>query len=284
MYLEEIILSLHKFWKERGCLIGISWDGEVGAGTFHPFTFFYSLDREPHRVGYVQWSRRPTDGRFAQNPLRMQKYFQYQVIIKPPPRDIKDLYIESLRALGVDLKRHDLRFVYDDWDSPTLGAQGLGWEVWLDSLEITQFTYFQQMASLEVFPVVCEITYGLERIAMFLQKKSDVFNIQYKKGISYRELFSQYEEEFSHFNFYYASVDRLLKEFEENERITDFLLKKDLVFPAYEYVLKNSHNFNLLDARGFVSQQQRPDFISRVRQMAKKTALKYLEKKYPQDA
>ena len=277
MYLEDLILRLHNFWKKKGCLIGESFDIEVGAGTFHPFTFFYSLDPYPRRVSYVQLSRRPTDGRFVQNPLRMQKYFQYQVIIKPPPKNIRDIYLESLEFVGIKLKEFDLRFVYDDWESPTLGAQGLGWEVWLDSLEITQFTYFQQMASLEVFPVSCEITYGLERICMFSQNKQNVFDIEYKKGISYKDLFGEQEKQFSFYNFYHAPVSLLLKDFDENEKMIDILLEHGLFFPAYEYLLKNSHNFNLLDARGYISQNNRPQFILRIREKAKKVALKYLE-------
>lgn len=277
MYFEDVILKLHNFWQKKGCIIATSLDIEVGAGTFHPFTFFFALDKKPHRTCFVQWSRRPTDGRYAQNPLRMQKYFQYQVIIKPPSRDIKEVYVDSLRNLGIDFRNHDLRFVQDDWESPTLGASGLGWETWLDGLEITQFTYFQQIASLDVFPVSCEITYGLERICMFLQNKDDAFSIEYKKGITYRELFGKSEEQFSEYNFNYAPVEYLLKNFEENEKIVDTLLEKNLYYPAYEYVLKNSHNFNLLDARGYISQQQRPDFIARIRNTARKVALNFLQ-------
>jgi len=277
-YLEDIILNLHTFWKEQKCLIAESYDTEVGAGTFHPFTFFKCLGKKPWRTAYVQISRRPADGRYAENPLRMQRYFQYQVILKPAPKDVKEIYKKSLRFLGLDLASHDLRFVKDDWSSPTLGARGLGWEVWLDSLEITQFTYFLEVGDIELYPISCEITYGLERIAMLLQNKKDVYEIEYKKGISYKDLFKDYEIQFCEYNFKFAPVKVLLEEFSYNEKLISELLKKDLLFPAYELVLRNSHIFNLLDARGAISQIQRPDFIKRIRFLAKNCALKYLEK------
>ncbi|MDP8229948.1 MAG: glycine--tRNA ligase subunit alpha [Candidatus Gorgyraea atricola] len=273
----EVIERLNKFWQKQGCVIVQPLDTEVGAGTFHPATFFKSLGKDKWRTAYVQPSRRPTDGRYADNPLRMQHYYQYQVLVKPNPRDIKKLYLESLKVLGVDLKAHEIRFVEDDWESPTLGASGLGWEVWLDSLEITQFTYFQQIGGIEVDHVSCEITYGLERIVMFIQNKFNVFDLEWQPGVKYGDLHKKHEIEYSKYNFDEADIDMHLKGFESFEKEAKALLEKKLVYPAYSFVLKASHAFNILDARGAVSQSERPRYIGRIRSLAKKCAELYLK-------
>ncbi|MFC1621128.1 glycine--tRNA ligase subunit alpha [Candidatus Omnitrophota bacterium] len=273
----EVIEKLNKFWQKQGCVIVQPLDTEVGAGTFHPATFFKSLGRDKWRTAYVQPSRRPTDGRYADNPLRMQYYYQYQALVKPSPRNIKRLYLDSLKALGVDLKAHEVRFVEDDWESPTLGASGLGWEVWLDSLEITQFTYFQQIGGIEVDHVSCEITYGLERIAMFIQNKFNVFDLEWQPGVRYGDLHKKHEIEYSKYNFDEADIDMHLKGFESFEKEAKKLLEKKLVYPAYSFVLKASHAFNILDARGAISQSERPRYIGRIRSLAKKCAELYLE-------
>ena len=273
-----MIERLNRFWQKQGCVIIQPLDTEVGAGTFHPATFFKSLGKDKWRTAYVQPSRRPTDGRYADNPLRMQYYYQYQVLVKPNPRDIKKLYLESLKALGVDLKAHEVRFVEDDWESPTLGASGLGWEVWLDSLEITQFTYFQQIGGIEVDHVSCEITYGLERIAMFIQNKFNVFDLEWQPGVKYGDLHKKHEIEYSKYNFDEADIDMHLKGFESFEKEAKRLLEKKLVYPAYSFVLKASHAFNILDARGAVSQSERPRYIGRIRSLAKRCAELYLKK------
>ncbi|MBU4311854.1 MAG: glycine--tRNA ligase subunit alpha [Candidatus Omnitrophica bacterium] len=274
----EVVDKLNKFWEKQGCVIVQPLDTEVGAGTFHPATFFKSLGKDPWRVGYVQPSRRPTDGRYADNPLRMQFYYQYQVLIKPTPRNIKKIYLESLKALGIDIKAHEVRFVEDDWESPTLGASGLGWEVWLDSLEITQFTYFQQIGGRELDLVSCEITYGLERICMFIQNKFNVFDLEWQKGLTYGDMHSRHEIEYSKYNFDEADIDMHLKMFESFEKEAKTLLDKALVYPAYSFVLKASHAFNVLDARGAVSQSERPRYIGRIRGLAKRCAELYLFK------
>ncbi|MFC1624093.1 glycine--tRNA ligase subunit alpha [Candidatus Omnitrophota bacterium] len=275
----ELVERLNRFWKEQGCVIAQPIDTEVGAGTFHPATFLKSLGKDPWRVAYVQPSRRPTDGRYADNPLRMQFYYQYQVLIKPSPRNIKRLYLESLKFLGIDTKGHEVRFVEDDWESPTLGASGLGWEVWLDSLEITQFTYFQQVGGKELDKVSCEITYGLERICMFIQNKSNVFDLEWQDGLKYGELHKQQEIEYSKYNFDEADIDMHRKNFESFEKEAISLLDKELVYPAYGFVLKASHAFNILDARGAVSQSERPSYIGRIRGLAKRCAERYLKEK-----
>lgn len=274
----EVIEKLSAFWQKQGCVIVQPLDAEVGAGTFHPATFFKSLGKEPWRVGYVQPSRRPTDGRYADNPLRMQYYYQYQVLIKPTSKDIKKIYLESLKALGIDLKAHEVRFVEDDWESPTLGASGLGWEVWLDSLEITQFTYFQQIGGRELDVISCEITYGLERIAMFIQNKFNVFELEWQKGVTYGDIHKQHEIEYSKYNFDEADITMHLKMFEFFEKEAIALADKELVYPAYSFVLKASHTFNILDARGAVSQNERPRYIGRIRSLAKRCAELYLKK------
>ncbi|MBI3088098.1 MAG: glycine--tRNA ligase subunit alpha [Candidatus Omnitrophica bacterium] len=261
MTLQRLIRTLDTFWEKQGCLIVQPYDVEMGAGTFHPATFFGALGKDPRRVAYVQPSRRPTDGRYADNPLRMQRYYQYQVLVKPTPDDIQPLYLDSLRACGITLEEHDVRFVQDDWESPTLGAWGLGWEVWLDSLEATQFTYFQQVGGMDLDSVSCEITYGLERIAMFASGIRDIYRLQ---G--------------SRYNFEAADIGLYQDLFQRHEREAGRLLDEELLLPAYEQLLKCSHTFNLLDARGAVSQSDRPRFILRIRTLAKRCAELYLAK------
>jgi glycyl-tRNA synthetase alpha chain len=277
IYFQDMIERLNSFWKEQGAVIAQGYDVEVGAGTFHPFTFFRSLDDKPWRVGFVQPSRRPADGRYAQNPLRMQKYYQYQVLIKPAPSDIQDIYLKSLKSIGISPKSHDIRFVQDDWESPTLGASGLGWEVWLDSLEVTQFTYFQQMGGIELNTISCEITYGLERIAMFLQGKQDVFSLMWNKDITYADMHAQSEKEGSEYNFEKLDPEMAIGLFDIYEKESQRLLKLGLLMPAYEYMLKTSHCFNLLDARGVVSVTERASYIARVRDLAKACAKLYMD-------
>ncbi len=279
MYFQDIIMRLNQFWAERGCLLVQPYDIEVGAGTFHPATFLRVLGPEPWRVGYVEPSRRPTDGRYGENPNRLQHYYQYQVILKPSPQHSQEIYIDSLKTLGLDPLKHDIRFVEDDWESPTLGAWGLGWEVWLDGMEITQFTYFQQVGGIDLKPVSVEITYGLERIAMYLQEVDNVFDIQWSKDIKYGEVHHQAEVEFSKFNFDYADVDMLRRMFDDFEAESKRLIKYDLVLPAYEFCLKCSHTFNLLDARGALSVTERTGYIARVRGLAKMVAEAYLRQR-----
>ena len=267
---QDIIMNLQKFWSKNGCVILQPYDIEVGAGTFHPATTLRSLGPKPWRAAYVQPSRRPTDGRYGENPNRLQHYYQYQVIIKPSPKNIKQLYLKSLAAIGIDVKNHDIRFVEDDWESPTLGAAGLGWEVWCDGMEITQFTYFQQMTGIECKPVPVEITYGLERICMFVQGKNNVFDLDWNnEGVKYKEVFFQAEKEFSAYNFEFANTDSLLKNFENTENECKFLLEKKLSLPAYDQCLKASHIFNLLDARGVIGVAERTGYITRIRELAK---------------
>ncbi len=273
----DVVERLNEFWKARGCVIVQPLDTEVGAGTFHPATFFKSLGTDAWRAAYVQPCRRPTDGRYADNPLRMQFYYQYQVLVKPSPRDIKKIYLESLKALGINTKAHEVRFVEDDWESPTLGASGLGWEVWLDSLEITQFTYFQQIGGRELDKISCELTYGLERICMFIQDRFNVFDLEWQKGLTYGDIHKQHETEYSKYNFDEADIDMHLKMFESFEKEAKTLLDKKLVYPAYSFVLRTSHAFNLLDARGAVSQSERPRYIGRIRTLAKRCAELYLK-------
>ncbi len=279
MYFQEIIMNLNKYWADRGCLLLQPYDVEVGAGTFHPATFLRVLGPEPWRVAYVEPSRRPTDGRYGENPNRLQHYYQYQVILKPSPIDSQDVYLESLRALGLDPAKHDIRFVEDDWESPTLGAWGLGWEVWLDGMEITQFTYFQQVGGIDLRPVSVEITYGLERIAMYIQGVDSVFDIQWAEGIRYGELHHQEEVEFSKFNFDYADIDLLRRLFDDYEKESRRLIDYGLVLPSYEFCLKCSHVFNLLDARGAFSVTERTGYMARVRGLAKFAAEAYLRQR-----
>ena len=267
---QDIIMNLQKFWGRNGCVILQPYDLEVGAGTFHPATTLRSLGPKPWKAAYVQPSRRPTDGRYGQNPNRLQHYYQYQVIIKPSPSNIKQTYLKSLAAIGIDVKNHDIRFVEDDWESPTLGAAGLGWEVWCDGMEITQFTYFQQLTGIECKPVPVEITYGLERLCMFVQEKNNVFDLDWNNnGVKYKEVFFQAEKEFSAYNFEFANTDTLLKNFENTENECKSLLEKKLSLPAYDQCLKASHIFNLLDARGVIGVAERTSYITRIRELAK---------------
>ena len=267
---QETILNLQKYWGKQGCIILQPYDVEVGAGTFHPATTLRSLGTKPWRAAYVQPSRRPTDGRYGENPNRLQHYYQFQVLIKPSPKNIKKLYLNSLRSIGINHLDHDIRFVEDDWESPTLGAAGLGWEVWCDGMEITQFTYFQQMAGIECKPISVELTYGLERICMFTQGIKNVFDLEWNnEGIKYKEVFHQSEKEFSAYNFEFANTEYLFKTFEMLENETKALLDKKLSLPAYDQCLKASHVFNILDARGAISVAQRAEYISKIRELTK---------------
>lgn len=276
MNFQEIIFTLHQFWAEKGCVILQPYDIEVGAGTFHPATFLKVLGPEPWRAAYVEPSRRPTDGRYGENPNRLQHYYQYQVILKPSPKDSQDIYLESLTRFGIDPLKHDIRFVEDDWESPTLGAWGLGWEVWLDGMEITQFTYFQQVGGFDLKPVSVELTYGLERIAMYIQGIDNLFDIEWAEGIKYRDIHHETEVEFSRYNFDDANVEMHSKLFEMYEKECLRLSKEELIFPAYEYCLKCSHTFNILDARGALSVAERTTYIARVRNLARACAAGYL--------
>lgn len=277
MYLQDLILKLHEFWIKQGCVIHQPYDIEVGAGTFNPATFFRVLGPEPWKTAYVEPSRRPTDGRYGDNPNRLQHYYQYQVILKPSPPDTQDLYLKSLSAIGLDLLKHDIRFVEDDWESPTLGAWGLGWEVWLDGMEVTQFTYFQQVGGIELKPVSVELTYGLERIAMYLQEVDNVYDLKWNENITYGDIHHETEVEFSRYNFDTADTDLLFILFEKYETESLNTLKHGLVLPAYDYCLKCSHSFNLLDARGAISVTERTAYIGRIRNLARKCAHGYLK-------
>jgi len=275
---QDTIFNLQKFWGNYGCVILQPYDLEVGAGTFHPATTLRSLGPKPWKAAYVQPSRRPTDGRYGKNPNRLQHYYQFQVIIKPSPSDIKKTFLKSLSKIGINHKEHDIRFVEDDWESPTLGAAGLGWEVWCDGMEITQFTYFQQMAGVECKPISVELTYGLERICMFTQEKNNVYDLEWNKdGVKYRDVFHQAEKEFSAYNFEFANTEFLLKNFEIAESECKSLLEKKLPLPAYDQCLKASHIFNLLDARGVIGVAQRTEYISRIRELAKGSGQRWLE-------
>ena len=279
MYFQDIIMELNKFWAEQGCVIQQPYDMEVGAGTFHPATLLRALGPEPWKSAYVQPSRRPTDGRYGENPNRLQHYYQYQVVIKPSPLEIQDMYLASLKRFGLNLLEHDIRFVEDDWESPTLGAWGLGWEVWLDGMEITQFTYFQQAGSLDLQPITVEITYGLERIAMYLQKVENVYHLAWNGEVSYGEIFHQAEVEFSTFNFEEANVEALISFFDTYEAEAHKLVAKGLILPAYDYCLKCSHTFNLLDARKAISVAERTRYIGRIRNIARQVAMQYTEQR-----
>jgi glycyl-tRNA synthetase alpha chain len=279
MHFQDVILSLQKFWAQKGCILIQPYDMEVGAGTFHPATLLRTLGPEPWNVAYVQPSRRPTDGRYGENPNRLQHYYQFQVILKPSPGDVQQLYLQSLKTLGVNAGDHDIRFVEDDWESPTLGASGLGWEVWLDGMEITQFTYFQMAGSIDVHPVSVEITYGLERICMYLQGVDNVFDIQWNNSIRYRDVHHQQEVEQSTYNFEDADVSMLFNLFAMYETESGRTIKKGLVLPAYEYCLKCSHVFNLLDARGAISVTERTGYIGRIRNLARACAEQYIKQR-----
>ena len=275
---QELVMSLQKFWGKYGCVLLQPYDLEVGAGTFHPATTLRSLGPNPWKAAYVQPSRRPTDGRYGENPNRLQHYYQFQVIIKPSPKNIKNIYLKSLAAIGIDVKKHDIRFVEDDWESPTLGAAGLGWEVWCDGMEITQFTYFQQMTGIDCKPVPVELTYGLERLCMFVQGKKNVFDIEWnREGVKYKDIFHQSEKEFSAYNFEYADTKILLSNFETAEKECKSLLDKKLALPAYDQCLKASHIFNLLDARGVIGVAERANFIDRIRELSKGSGKLWLE-------
>jgi glycyl-tRNA synthetase alpha chain len=274
---QQLILKLQSYWGAKGCALLQPYDMEMGAGTFHTATFLRAIGPEPWRAAYVQPSRRPKDGRYGDNPNRLQHYYQYQVVLKPSPDDIQDLYLESLRTLGFNLKQHDVRFVEDDWESPTLGAWGLGWEVWLDGMEITQFTYFQQVGGLDCKPVLGEITYGLERLAMYLQGKENVYDLVWTPGISYGDVYHQNEVEQSKYNFEASDAAWLLEQFKGYESQAKRLIESGLPLPGYEMVLKCSHTFNLLDARGAISVTERAAYIGRVRALAKLVAQAYYE-------
>ena len=270
---QDTIFNLQKYWSKHGCVILQPYDIEVGAGTFHPATTLRSLGPKPWQAAYVQPSRRPTDGRYGDNPNRLQHYYQFQVIIKPSPTNIKKLYLQSLSVIGINHKDHDIRFVEDDWESPTLGAAGLGWEVWCDGMEITQFTYFQQMAGFECKPISVEVTYGLERICMFTQQKKNVYDLIWNNNnVEYREVFQQAEKEFSAYNFEHANTNNLFKIFDMLESEAKSLVEKKISLPAYDQCLKASHVFNILDARGAISVAQRAEYIGRIREITKSAA------------
>ncbi len=279
MNFQELILRLNNFWGKQGCIIQQPYDIEKGAGTMNPATFLRALGPEPWNVAYVEPSRRPTDGRYGENPNRLQHYYQYQVILKPSPDNVIDLYLESLKDLGIKPEDHDIRLVEDNWESPTLGAWGLGWEIWLDGMEITQFTYFQQCGGIDCFPVCAEITYGIERIAMYIQNKESVFDIEWVDGITYADVHHQNEVDYSHYNFEVADISSLTTMFNLCEKEAINVAARQLVQPAYDYVLKCSHLFNLLDARGAISVTERTGYIGRVRNLARMVAAEYLEQR-----
>ena len=276
MNFQEIIMTLQKFWAKQGCLVWQPYDLEKGAGTFNPATFLRALGSKPWSAAYVEPSRRPTDGRYGENPNRLQHYYQFQVIIKPAPKNIQQIYLESLKAIGLDPKKHDIRFVEDDWESPTLGAWGLGWEVWIDGMEATQFTYFQQVGGISLNPISVEITYGTERLAMYVQKKNNVYELQWNDTVTYGDIHLEDEKQWSAYNFEKANVDMLKKHFTDWENEAKNLIQNELPLPAYDAVMKCSHLFNLLDARGAISVSERVGYILRVRTMAKSVAEKYL--------
>jgi glycyl-tRNA synthetase alpha chain len=280
MYFQDLILALQNFWADRRCIVQQPYDMEVGAGTFHPATFLRCLGPEPWNTAYVQPSRRPADGRYGENPNRLQHYYQFQVVMKPSPKDIQNIYIESLKSFGIDTSYHDIRFVEDDWESPTLGAWGLGWEVWLDGMEITQFTYFQQAGGINLSPITIEITYGIERIAMYLQDVDSVYHIKWNKDVLYGDIFLDPEREYSIYNFEESDATMLRGLFDTYEREGEKLMKtRGLIYPSYDFCLKCSHVFNLLDARGAISVTERANYIARVRNLAKMCAELYVQKR-----
>ena len=276
---QDLILNLSRFWSDYGCVIQQPYDIEKGASTMNPATFLRALGPEPWQTAMVEPCRRPTDARYGENPNRLGHYFQYQVILKPSPDNAQELYLKSLEAMGIDLSKHDVRFVEDNWESPTLGAAGVGWEVWLDGMEITQFTYFQQVGGLEVKPVALEITYGLERIAIYIQNKESVFDINWNNTLKYGDIYLQNEIEQSKYNFEYSNAERLFSLFDSYQKEVDNCIEAELVLPAYDYVLKCSHTFNLLDARGVISKDERNNFIRRVRTMASAVANLYVKQR-----
>jgi glycyl-tRNA synthetase alpha chain len=277
--LQELILVLEKFWSDYGCAIHQPYNSEVGAGTFNPASFLRALGPEPWKAAHVEPSRRPRDGRYGENPMRVQQFLQYQVVIKPAPDDIQDIYLKTLEVMGIDLKSHDLKFAEDDWESPTLGAWGLGWQVWLDGMEITQFTYFQQAGGMDLDPITCEITYGLERIAMCSQEVDDIKAIRWNDRLTWADIFATREYEFSKYNFEEADIDKHFELFKFYEGEARRLAEMGLVLPAYDFVLKCSHAFNLLDARGAISVTERASYILRVRNLARLVARKYLKQR-----
>jgi glycyl-tRNA synthetase alpha chain len=274
---QDMIRALEGFWAERGCVLMQPYHTEVGAGTFNPATVLRCVGSKPWRTAYVEPSIRPTDGRYAQNPFRFQQFWQYQVVLKPAPEDVLDLYFDSLEAIGIDLTRHDVRLVEDDWEAPTLGGWGLGWEIWIDGMEITQWTYFQQMGGLELELIPAEITYGLDRLAMFVQGKASAFELEWAPGVTWGDVFRENEREWSQYNFEEAPVDILMRRFDEHEAECRHLLARRLPLPAYDQVLKCSHAFNLLDARGAVSVTERAAYIARVRNHAREVCKLYLQ-------
>ena len=274
---QEMILRLERFWADYGCVIQQPYHTEVGAGTFNPATFLRCLGPEPWRSAYVEPSLRPSDGRYGENPYRFQQFWQYQVVLKPAPDDVLDVYFESLKALGIDPVDHDVRLVEDDWEGPTLGAWGLGWEVWIDGLEVTQFTYFQQLGGLDLDLITAEIVYGTERLAMYLQDKTSAFDLEWAPGVTWGDVYRENERQWSVYNFELADVALLTRRFEEDERECGRLLEHDLPIPAYDLVLKCSHTFNLLDSRGAISVTERASYIARVRALARRVAIAYLE-------
>lgn len=276
---QEIIARLQAFWMKRGCIVLQPYNSEVGAGTLNPATFLRVLGPEPWRAAYVEPSKRPKDGRYGENPNRVQQFLQYQVVLKPPPANVVQLYVDSLEHIGIDPKRHDIRLVEDDWEAPTLGASGLGWEVWLDGMEITQFTYFQQAGSLELEPITAELTYGLLRICLYLQQVDSVLDIDWGGGVTWGELNRMAEQEFSAFHFEAANVELYFKNFADYETEVRNMLERDLVLPAYDYVIKLSHLFNVLDARGAISVTERTGYIGRIRNLARRVATRYIEKR-----
>ena len=277
MNFQEIIMRLHKYWAKEGCLIWQPYDLEKGAGTFNPATFLRCLGPNPWKVAYVEPSRRPTDGRYGENPNRLQHYYQFQVILKPAPENVQQLYLNSLKAIGLDPKEHDIRFVEDDWESPTLGAWGLGWEVWIDGMEATQFTYFQQVGGIELNPISAEITYGLERLAMYSQKKDSVYDLMWTDDVTYGDVHLEDERQWSKYNFEVADTKMLLQHFNDWEAEAKKLVEQGLVLPAYDAVMKCSHLFNLLDARSAISVSERVSYVLRVRTLAKMVAEGYMK-------
>lgn len=277
MNFQEIIMRLHKYWAKEGCLIWQPYDLEKGAGTFNPATFLRTLGPKPWKVAYVEPSRRPTDGRYGENPNRLQHYYQFQVILKPAPENVQQLYLNSLKAIGLDPKEHDIRFVEDDWESPTLGAWGLGWEVWIDGMEATQFTYFQQVGGIELNPISAEITYGLERLAMYSQKKDSVYDLMWTDDVTYGDVHLEDERQWSKYNFEVADTQMLLQHFNDWEKEAKKLVEQNLVLPAYDAVMKCSHLFNLLDARSAISVSERVSYVLRVRTLAKLVAEGYMK-------
>lgn len=276
MHFQDIILNLERYWADRGCVIVQPYDTEVGAGTFYPATFLKSLGSEPWRAAYVAPSRRPADGRYGDNPYRFQYYFQYQVILKPSPADVQEQYLQSLYSLGIDPHAHDIRFVEDNWESPTAGAWGLGWEVWMDGMEITQFTYFQQVGGITLAPISVELTYGLERIAMYLQDKQHAYEVSYCDGVTLGDMRRDFEYQHCDYNFNHSSVELQRKLFDSYELEAKRLLEVKLIYPAYEFVLKAGHAFNLLDARGAISHTERQNYVQRVRRLSEATAEAYV--------